>query len=217
MSIISLLPIERLTYTAERSIVFSGDVVDGIRGILEHLDACPTVLSSEDCYWTVTSSKDAHAQAKVKAMLKDGNISQNNAGFQDRIPGRMHMIKRPISTGTDLVFFRESLEDEVKGANIRLFKISIPFIEFAVAFNTKSYGLTLQVFLQAPIIGAISVGSISGSLNDGLKITVGYPGILGGVVTFTKVSKGSKTLGVLGWDLTVFGKSLKDTINVFEI
>ncbi len=86
-----------------------------------------------------------------------------------------------------------------------------------MAFNFKTFGVTLQVFLEAPVLSTISIASVSGSLNDGLKIDVAYPDFLGGAMRLYKYSEGSKTYARLTWNVTVFGKKYEDTINVFQV
>jgi len=128
------------------------------------------------------------------------------------------MIPRPDTTGTNVVFFRESLESEVPNApDVRIFKIGVGPLEISLAFNIKTFGITLQVFLEAPILGTISIASVSGSLNEGLKLDVAYPDFLGGTMRLYKYSEGSKTYARLTWNVTVFGKKYEDTINVFQL
>ncbi len=80
-----------------------------------------------------------------------------------------------------------------------------------------TFGTTLQVFLEAPIISTISLASVSGSLNNGLNIDVAYPDFVSGGMRFFKNSEGKKTYAVLTWEVEVFKKFYKDSINVFEL
>ncbi len=95
-----------------------------------HLSAIPQGWSAEDPYWTLKESAQPENQAKVKEMILSGNIPRNGQGLLVRIPGMLHMIKRPDSTGTHIGYFREALELEVPDAPlIRLFKIGVGALE----------------------------------------------------------------------------------------
>jgi len=212
-STVPILPIHQLTYTTERAVITAGDCI-------LHLSHIPQDWSTADPYWTLKQSAQADNQANVKALLLSGNISRNNLGLMDRLPGKLHMIQRPDGTGTHVVFFREALADEVPDTpHIRLFKVGVGALEMSIAVNVDTLGATLQVFLEAPILSTISIAGVSGSLNakDGLNVDVAYPDFLFGKMRLDKRYDGKKTYARLSWKVTVFKKEYEDSIDVFEL
>lgn len=74
-------------------------------------------------------------------------------------------------------------------------------------------GVGLTVVLNIPILGAVTIGSISGSLAQGISLKIGYSGLLSGEVGVRL--DGSDV--ILFWEFTAFGHSYKGSTKLFSV
>jgi len=64
-----------------------------------------------------------------------------------------------------------------------------------------------------PIIGTVLIGSVDGSLKDGISLPLGYGSILSGTVAI-KPDGGNV---ILGYEFTAFNKKYNGSVKVFTI
>lgn len=82
-----------------------------------------------------------------------------------------------------------------------------------VAYNPTTGTISLEAYVNVPIIGSVGIGKISGNLTDGINLSLGYPGILSGSVGI-KLDGSTVTLI---YSFTAFGSSYEDEIPLFNI
>lgn len=71
----------------------------------------------------------------------------------------------------------------------------------------------VAVNLVVPIIGAVTLGSVSGGLKTGVELKIGYEDLAEGKFG-VKLDDGKV---VLYWDLKAFGESYEDDLELFTL
>lgn len=82
-----------------------------------------------------------------------------------------------------------------------------------IAHNSSTGTISLQISVRVPIIGDVTVGQVSGSLINGVNISVGYPDVLNG--TFALVYDDGTVL--FQWDFSALGFSGKGELALFTV
>lgn len=85
--------------------------------------------------------------------------------------------------------------------------------QIVVSYDSVNLGVSLTVVLNIPILGAVTIGSISGNLAQGISLKIGYARILSGEV-------GVRLDGndvILYWEFSAFGSSYKSSVKLFSI
>ncbi|KIM60219.1 hypothetical protein SCLCIDRAFT_1216976 [Scleroderma citrinum Foug A] len=108
--------------------------------------------------------------------------------FQEKVK----RIKTEI--GDVLVYESESAND------IKTIVINIGPLEIDISIDLDNYSIMVEVYLNI-IFTKVQIAKAGGSLKDGVTLSIGYPGILSGSLTFK--TEGSDV--VLYYDFTAFG------------
>ena len=93
---------------------------------------------------------------------------------------------------------------QIRRADSEMLKVSI-------AYDLETKQLVLHVFLTIPIIGTVLVGSVTGSLQTGVSIKIGYGSILGGELGV----KLQQNNAFLTYKFKAFGKEYGGQVKVF--
>ncbi|PAV24146.1 hypothetical protein PNOK_0121400 [Pyrrhoderma noxium] len=72
---------------------------------------------------------------------------------------------------------RAAQESRVNEAE-EIWRVTIDILDVVIAHNSSTGTISLQISVRVPIIGDVTVGQVSGSLINGVNISVGYPDVL---------------------------------------
>ncbi|KIJ27620.1 hypothetical protein M422DRAFT_271166 [Sphaerobolus stellatus SS14] len=93
-------------------------------------------------------------------------------------------------------------------------KIAIGPLEINVTIDLSNFSVALTVLLNLPFIGTVTVANIVGNLKQGVNVSIGFPGFLGGTVGLHLTANNDI---VLDWDFTALGSSYKGSKVLFHI
>ena len=82
-----------------------------------------------------------------------------------------------------------------------------------INYDLANLGVEVVAKINIPILGSITIAKASGNLKQGVSLNVGYKGIASGEIG---VRLDGSTV-VLYWNLSAFGASYKDEVNLFSI
>lgn len=86
-------------------------------------------------------------------------------------------------------------------------------MQVAIKYDVAALNADINIKLNVPLLGSISVAQVHGNLKTGIQATVGYRGIAKGEVGVRL--DGSSV--VLYWDVKAYGTDLQDEIELFSL
>lgn len=93
------------------------------------------------------------------------------------------------------------------------FGLLVLFFQIAINYDLATLSADINVKLNVPLLGAISIAQVHGNLKSGIQATVGYRGIAKGEVGVRL--DGSSV--ILYWNIKAYGTHLKDEIELFSL
>ncbi|KIM60216.1 hypothetical protein SCLCIDRAFT_9737 [Scleroderma citrinum Foug A] len=118
-----------------------------------------------------------------------------------------HVTRVQTSLSDVLVYESAASPDAFK-----TFVISIGPIVIEISIDLTNLAIDITVYLQLLLVN-VQIAKASGSLKDGVTLSIGYPGVLGGTLTFQL--SGNDVM--LIYDFTAFSLEYKGKIKIFTI
>lgn len=118
-----------------------------------------------------------------------------------------HVTRVQTSLSDVLVYESAASPDAFK-----TFVISIGPIVIEISIDLTNLAIDITVYLQLLFVN-VQIAKASGSLKDGVTLSIGYPGVLGGTLTFQL--SGNDVM--LIYDFTAFSLEYKGKIKIFTI
>ena len=89
----------------------------------------------------------------------------------------------------------------------------IVFFQISITYDLSSLEVEIKVKINVPILGSVTIAKAQGNLKQGVSVNVGYKSIASGEVGL----KLNGSTVIVFWNLTAFGKTLKDELELFTI
>ncbi|PAV24143.1 hypothetical protein PNOK_0121100 [Pyrrhoderma noxium] len=156
-------------------------------------------------------STTAVAPFRYTTDLSKRSIQEVNATI-DQFEHNIQRITPP--KGGDYTIFVQNPDQESRAASAgKVWRVSIYILDLVIAFNSATGTISLEAYVNIPIIGSVNIGQISGSLTDGVNLSLGYPGVLSGSVGI-RLSGGTV---FLSYSFSALGFTADDEIPLFTV
>ncbi|KAL4066370.1 hypothetical protein V8B97DRAFT_1040755 [Scleroderma yunnanense] len=117
-------------------------------------------------------------------------------------------VTRVESASGDVFIYESDANDDTT----KTFTINIGPVEIDISIDLSNFAIVIEVYLHL-IWTKVQIAKASGSLKDGVTLNIGYPGILGGTLTFKLDGKDV----VLTYDFNAFGHHYTGRTVIFHI
>ncbi|KAL4066576.1 hypothetical protein J3A83DRAFT_4257805 [Scleroderma citrinum] len=143
---------------------------------------------------------EQYSDGPGQAIIGADNVLRAIRDFNEKV------IRCSATTGPDAFVFHGEATDHTQSL-----VVNIGPLEIDISIDLNNYTVVIEVYLHL-IWTKIQIAKASGSLSDGITLTIGYPDILGGTLKFT-LEDGDV---MLAYDFTAFGFRYTGKIRIFR-